>query len=67
LLEPWAAKKEKGVVLASAEDNHLAVAIDCPLGQEKEVVVRGIVDRLKEIATVLSVLKPVKKKSIPGQ
>lgn len=67
LLEPWAAKKEKGVVLACEDDNHLAVAIDFPLGEEKPIVVRGIVDRLKEIANVLSVLKVIKKKGVPGE
>ena len=56
ILEPWAA--EKGVFTASQDDDSFVVALDIALGEEKDQVVRGIVNRLNEIAGVLSVLKP---------
>ncbi len=54
LLEPWAAKE--GVFTTFQTD--FAVAIDVALGQDKDQVVRKIVDRLKGIAEVLKVLEP---------
>jgi len=58
LLEPWAAKE--GVV-TTFQNGELAVAIDIAIGEDKDQVVRSIVDRLKGIADVLNVLnlKPV--------
>jgi hypothetical protein len=35
----------------------LAIAVDIAFGEDKDKVVRRVVDRLKEIAGVLSVLK----------
>jgi hypothetical protein len=55
LLEPWAAKK--GVPTARHNDG-FAVPVDIAVGEDKDQVVRVIVDRLKEIAGALSVLKP---------
>jgi hypothetical protein len=56
LLEPWASKN--GSFTASEPDGPFVVAFNIPLGQEKNIVVRGVVDRLKEIGSKLSVLKP---------
>jgi hypothetical protein len=53
LLESWAA--EKGV-FTKFEDDELVVAIDFAFGEEKDLVVRSVVDRLNEIAVVLRVL-----------
>ncbi|MCK4825770.1 hypothetical protein KA005_59025 [bacterium] len=50
LLEPWAAKQD---IFTSWEDNEFVMAIDIETGEEKDQVVRAIVDRLKEIADVL--------------
>lgn len=55
LLEPWAA--EKGILVASQDDDCFVVALDIAFGQEKDQVVRGIADRLKEIAGVVSKLQ----------
>lgn len=55
LLEPWAAQKR--VFATSHEDGSFVVAIDIMTGEDKEQVVSGIVNRLKEMADVLSVLK----------
>jgi hypothetical protein len=53
LLEPWAAKKG---VFTTFQNDELAVAIDIAFGEDKEQVVRSVVDRLKGIAEVLYVL-----------
>lgn len=55
LLEPWAAKEG---VFTTFQNNELAVAIDIATGEDKDQVVRKVVDRLKGIAEVLKVLKP---------
>jgi len=55
LLEPWAAKRH---VFATHEDDYFAVSLDIAFGEDKDEVVRGVVNRLREIADVLSVLKP---------
>jgi hypothetical protein len=54
LLEPWAAKND---VFATTEKDDFVVALEIPFGEEKEIVVRAIVNRLKAISDVLSVLK----------
>jgi hypothetical protein len=51
LLEPWAVKE--GVFATFEDDNQLVVAIDLAFGEDKDEVVRKVVDRLKEIANVL--------------
>ena len=55
LIERWAAKE--GVTTAF-ENNEFVVAIDIALGEDKDRVVRSIVDRLNEIAQVLNELPP---------
>src|ERR1035437_4956414 len=55
LLEPWAT--QNGVFTASEDDNFL-VAINIEFGEEKDQVTNAIAERLKEIAGVLSILKP---------
>lgn len=54
LLEPWAAKEG---VLTTFQNDELAVAVDIAFGEDKDQVVRSVVERLKGIADVLSVLK----------
>ena len=58
LLEPWGARKG---VLSANHKNHFVFAINLLTGEEKEQVVRFVVDQLKEIAGVLSDLKPVER------
>ena len=62
LLEPWAEKN--GVFTASQHDDFI-VAMDLPVGEEKDTVVSAVVKRLKQIADVLTTLKPQEKKVIP--
>ncbi|MCX6690807.1 MAG: hypothetical protein NTW33_01835 [Methanoregula sp.] len=50
LLKPWAAKEG---VFAIFENDELVVAIDLAFGEDKDEVVRRVVDRLNEIAKVL--------------
>jgi len=54
LLEPWAIRQDIFTVWVAGE---LHMAIDIETGEEKDVVVRAIVNRLKEVADILSVLK----------
>jgi hypothetical protein len=54
LLEQWADKER---VLNVYENDELAVAVDIAFGKDRDQVVRGVADRLKEIADVLSPLK----------
>lgn len=62
LLEPWAWREN----IATAETaNDFAVALDIPVGEEQEGVVRYLVNRLKAIAGVLSSLPP-KSTAQPG-
>jgi len=58
-LEPWA---EKEGVFTKLVDDNFVVAIDMAFGDEKDLVVRGVVERLKDIAEVLRelTLQPVK-------
>ncbi len=53
LLEPWAAKRG---VFTTLQDEGLAVALDLALGEDKDQVVRGVVDQLRAMAHVLSAL-----------
>ncbi len=55
LIEPWATKND---ILTVAHDQEFAIALDIPTGEEKEGVVRALVDRLEGIATVLEALPP---------
>jgi hypothetical protein len=58
LLERWGAKE--GVTTAF-ENNEFAVAVDIALGEDKDEVIRSIVNRLSKIADVLKVLPPSTK------
>ena len=62
LLDPWVTEKD---VLSAIGDQEVAFAIDLPVGQEKDGVVRSVVDRLKEIAEVLARLAP--NPSVPSE
>jgi hypothetical protein len=53
LIEPWAAKNN---MLATPVHGGFAIALDVPAGEEKEGVVRALVDKLRAIARVLDVL-----------
>jgi hypothetical protein len=53
LLEPWAAKEG---VFTAFENGELAVAIELAVGEDKDQVVRSIVDRFKVIGNILEVL-----------
>jgi len=55
LLEPWAAKEG---VFTSFQNDELAVAVDIAIGEDKDQVVRSVVDRLKGIADVIYALNP---------
>lgn len=54
LLEPWSAKEG---IFTAWEDDEFVMAVDIKTGEEKDQVVRAIVDRLKEIENVLSTLE----------
>lgn len=54
-IEPWAAKEG---VFATFHNDELIVAIDIALGEDKDQVVRSVVDRLNGIAEVLGVIHP---------
>jgi len=55
LVEPWAAKQG---LFTALQNDEFVVAVDIVFGEDKDQVVRNIVDRFKEIADVLSVLNP---------
>ncbi len=55
LLEPWAAKEG---IFTTWENDDFGVAVDIEIGEEKDQVVRVIVDRFKGIAGALSALRP---------
>lgn len=55
LLEPWAA--QQGVYTKQLNDSFI-VALEIASGTGKEAVVRSLVDRLREMGAVLSVLPP---------
>jgi hypothetical protein len=56
LIEPWAAKNG---ILTATNDSDFAIALDIPVGEEKAVVVRSLVDDIKAIASVLDSLPPI--------
>ena len=63
LLEPWA--QQNGIAAFSAEDNDdFAVGIDVTAGEEKEHVIRSIVDQLRAVAEQLRQL-PAKTGGTP--
>ena len=55
LLDPWAAKHG---VLTVVHDDEFAVAIDISFGEDKDRVVRNLVDRLKKVTAALAPLGP---------
>jgi len=58
LLESWCARK--GFFSANDKDQ-FAIAINLVTGEEKEQVARFVVDQLRQIAEVLSKLKPIER------
>lgn len=56
LLNAWG--KERNVRVETLDDDQVVVALNVALGVEKEHVVAGIVDRLEEMGSILSVLEP---------
>ena len=60
LVEPWAA--QNGILTASS-DHTIAIALDIPVGEEREGVIRSLVDDIKAIAAVLGALPP---KTLPS-
>jgi hypothetical protein len=54
LLEPWATKED---IFTAWENDGFVMPVDVETGEEKDTVVRAIVDRLKVIADVLSPLE----------
>ena len=50
--------KERNVRVETLDDDQVVVALNVALGVEKEHVVAGIVDRLEEMGSILSVLEP---------
>jgi len=50
LLEPWAARER---VLSAFENGDVEIGIDLPIGEEKDQVVRSIVDGFRDIAGAL--------------
>ena len=55
LLDPWAAREG---VFSAMDDQKVLIAVDLPVGKDKDEVVRSVVDRLKEIAEILIALPP---------
>ena len=55
LLNAWG--KARNIRVESRDDGEVVVALNLPLGVEKEKVVAGIVDRLEEMGKVLSSLE----------
>ena len=56
LIEPWAT--QKGILTATSGQG-IAIALEIPEGEEKDGVVRSLVDDLKALAAVLDALPPV--------
>jgi hypothetical protein len=56
ILEPWANKE--GKFITTLQSGELALAISIPAGEEKDKVVRDVDNQLKEMAEILSILKP---------
>lgn len=50
LIEPWA---EQNCVLTSCSNQGIAIALEIPQGEEKDAVVRSLVNDLKAVAAVL--------------
>lgn len=61
LLERWATLR--GAVIAAADQAGIAVALEIPEGEEKDRVVRRIVDDVKSLAAALDVLLPMPKQA----
>lgn len=55
LIEPWAT--QKGMVTETTGQG-VAIALEIPEGEEKDGVVRSLVDDLKAVAAVLDALPP---------
>lgn len=55
LIEPWAAREG---ALTAIDGQDVAIALDLKIGEEKDGVVRGVVDCLKDIAAILAELPP---------
>ncbi len=53
LIEPWA---ERQGILTVCENDEFAIAIEVATGEDKDLVVSLIVDQLREIADILSIL-----------
>lgn len=64
LLEPWALHSK--VFVSDAWDDHFAVAIDIRCGEERQSVVRSMVDQLTAINRALEPLSPRKSKAEPS-
>ncbi len=64
LIERWAAKNRR---LTTVDEYQLAIALDIPVGEEKEAIVHSLVQDLKEIAAVLETApKPRQKLARPS-
>jgi hypothetical protein len=55
ILEPWTAREG---VFTTMQNGELAVAVDIAFGEDKDQVVRSVVDHLKGIADILHALNP---------
>jgi len=55
LIEPWA---EKNNILTATHGAVFAIALRIPVGEEKDAVIRSLVDQLKAIAGALRMLPP---------
>jgi hypothetical protein len=55
ILEPWASQAN---VFTVTHDDGFAVAINVPVGQEQDSVVRSVVDQIRKIVEQLSALPP---------
>ncbi|MBI5768313.1 MAG: PD-(D/E)XK nuclease family protein [Verrucomicrobia bacterium] len=64
LLEPWAAKTRVAIAMDKGAD--IAVALDLKVGEEKDAVVRGIIERLKQLASVAALLRPRPEPTAPS-
>ncbi|MDZ7722216.1 MAG: hypothetical protein U5R06_05150 [candidate division KSB1 bacterium] len=56
LVEPWAAQEG---YLTAVYDHGIAIALEIPIGEEKDAVIRSLADDLKKIAGVLAHLPPL--------
>ena len=53
LIEPWATKNG---ILTAASDHDFAIALEIPVGEEKDGVIQSLVNDIKAIAAVLKAL-----------